>query len=56
MSGGFDVEQLLVDDLQILSTPLAGAEHKDVGVITHGCDLDAFANLCIQQMPVCRTH
>lgn len=34
MGGRFDVEQLLVDDLQVLGTPLTGAEHTDVGVIT----------------------
>lgn len=28
MSGGLDVEQLLVDDLEVLSTPLAGARHR----------------------------
>lgn len=28
MSGGLDVEQLLVDDLEVLSTPLAGTRHR----------------------------
>lgn len=28
MSGGLDVEQLLVDDLKVLSTPLAGTGHR----------------------------
>ena len=27
-----DVEQLLVDDLQVLSAPLTGAKHTDVWV------------------------
>lgn len=28
MSGGLDMEQLLVDDLQVLSAPLAGTRHR----------------------------
>lgn len=29
MSSSLDVEQLLIDDLQILSTPLIGAKHRE---------------------------
>lgn len=35
MSSSLDVEQLLVDDLQVLSTSLTGAEHRDVCEILH---------------------
>lgn len=37
MSGSLDMEQLLVDDLQVLSTPLTGAKHRDVCEINHRC-------------------
>ena len=32
MSGSLDVEQLLVDHLQVLSTPVTGAKHTGGGV------------------------
>lgn len=35
MSSGLDVEQLLVDDLQVLSASLARAKHRDVCEIHH---------------------
>lgn len=28
MSGGLDMEQLLVDDLEVLRAPLAGTKHR----------------------------